>query len=52
MRRDVQDIFKATPHQKQVLMFSATLEESIRPVVKKFMKQVKPCASLANALAS
>lgn len=39
MRRDVQEIFKATPHQKQVLMFSATLEASIRPVVKKFMKK-------------
>ncbi|KAJ9084939.1 Suppressor of the cold-sensitive snRNP biogenesis mutant brr1-1 [Entomophthora muscae] len=38
MRNDVQDIFKATPHQKQVLMFSATLESTIRPVVRKFMK--------------
>lgn len=38
MRRDVQDIFRATPHQKQVLMFSATLSKEIRPVVKKFMK--------------
>ncbi|KAI0236190.1 Suppressor of the cold-sensitive snRNP biogenesis mutant brr1-1, partial [Massospora cicadina] len=27
------------PHQKQVLMFSATLEAGIRPVVKKFMKK-------------
>merc|ERR1711893_78122 len=24
MRRDVQQIFKATPHEKQVMMFSAT----------------------------
>jgi ATP-dependent RNA helicase UAP56/SUB2 len=24
MRRDVQEIFKATPHEKQVMMFSAT----------------------------
>jgi len=26
-----------TPHDKQVMMFSATLSETIRPVVKKFM---------------
>ncbi|KAJ2765215.1 Suppressor of the cold-sensitive snRNP biogenesis mutant brr1-1 [Coemansia nantahalensis] len=38
MRRDVQDIFKATPHNKQVLMFSATLSKEIRPVCKKFMQ--------------
>ncbi|TIA92746.1 hypothetical protein E3P99_00461 [Wallemia hederae] len=38
MRRDVQEIFKATPHQKQVMMFSATLSKEIRPVCKKFMQ--------------
>lgn len=38
MRRDVQDIFRATPHQKQVMMFSATLSQDIRPVCKKFMQ--------------
>lgn len=38
MRRDVQDIFRATPHQKQVMMFSATLSLDIRPVCKKFMQ--------------
>jgi len=38
MRRDVQEIFKATPHQKQVMMFSATLDNSIRAVCKKFMQ--------------
>ncbi|KAJ2156659.1 Suppressor of the cold-sensitive snRNP biogenesis mutant brr1-1 [Coemansia sp. RSA 552] len=38
MRRDVQEIFKATPHNKQVLMFSATLGKEIRPVCKKFMQ--------------
>ncbi|CAF1033533.1 unnamed protein product [Adineta ricciae] len=38
MRRDVQEIFKATPHEKQVLMFSATLSKEIRPVCKKFMQ--------------
>merc|ERR1719334_585460 len=38
MRRDVQDIFKATPHEKQVMMFSATLSKEVRPVCKKFMQ--------------
>lgn len=40
MRRDVQEIFKATPHEKQVMMFSATLSKEIRPVCKKFMQDV------------
>ncbi|KAH9393531.1 ATP-dependent RNA helicase ddx39a [Tyrophagus putrescentiae] len=38
MRRDVQEIFKSTPHEKQVMMFSATLSKEIRPVCKKFMQ--------------
>merc|ERR1719334_1349846 len=38
MRRDVQNIFRATPHEKQVMMFSATLSKEIRPVCKKFMQ--------------
>ncbi|KAJ1847384.1 Suppressor of the cold-sensitive snRNP biogenesis mutant brr1-1 [Coemansia sp. RSA 2703] len=38
MRRDVQEIFKATPHNKQVMMFSATLSKEIQPVCKKFMQ--------------
>ncbi|XP_057523392.1 DEAD-box ATP-dependent RNA helicase 15 [Amaranthus tricolor] len=38
MRRDVQEIFKMTPHDKQVMMFSATLSKTIRPVCKKFMQ--------------
>jgi len=37
MRRDVQRIFRMTPHEKQVMMFSATLSDEIRPVCKKFM---------------
>jgi ATP-dependent RNA helicase UAP56/SUB2 len=37
MRRDVQRIYKETPHQKQVMMFTATLSEAIRPVCRKFM---------------
>lgn len=38
MRRDVQEVFKLTPHQKQVMMFSATLSQEIRPICKKFMQ--------------
>jgi len=37
MRRDIQEIFRSCPHQKQVMMFSATLKNEIRPVFKKFM---------------
>ena len=40
MRRDVQEIFKMTPHEKQVLMFSATLNKDVRGVCKKFMQDV------------
>merc|ERR1712150_191058 len=36
MRRDVQQIFKATPHEKQVMMFSVTMAKEIRPVARKF----------------
>ncbi|KAI9787878.1 MAG: Suppressor of the cold-sensitive snRNP biogenesis mutant brr1-1 [Peltula sp. TS41687] len=38
MRRDVQEIFRSTPTQKQVMMFSATLSQEIRPICKKFMQ--------------
>jgi len=38
MRRDVQEIYRSTPHEKQVMMFSATLSKDIRPVCKKFMQ--------------
>ena len=41
MRRDVQEIFRSTPHEKQVCMFSATLSKDIRPVCKKFMQDVR-----------
>jgi ATP-dependent RNA helicase UAP56/SUB2 len=37
MRRDIQKIFKNTPLNKQVMMFSATLSDEIRAVCKKFM---------------
>lgn len=39
MRKDVQEIFKETPHTKQVMMFSATIGESLRPTCKKFMQK-------------
>lgn len=38
MRRDVQAIFKETPHTKQVMMFTATLSKEMRLVSKKFMQ--------------
>ncbi|XP_011414939.1 spliceosome RNA helicase DDX39B [Crassostrea angulata] len=38
MRRDVQEIFRNTPHEKQVMMFSATLSKEIRAVCKRFMQ--------------
>ncbi|KAF9400496.1 Suppressor of the cold-sensitive snRNP biogenesis mutant brr1-1 [Podila epigama] len=38
MRRDVQEIFKSTPHHKQVMMFSATLSKEVRAVCKRFMQ--------------
>ena len=41
MRRDVQEIFRATPHHKQVMMFSATLAKEIRVTCKKFMANVR-----------
>ena len=44
MRKDVQQIFKATPHEKQVMMFSATLAKEIRPVCRKFTQHVSRTA--------
>ncbi|XP_026144875.1 spliceosome RNA helicase DDX39B-like [Carassius auratus] len=38
MWRDVQEIFRMTPHEKQVMMFSATLSKEIRPVCRKFIQ--------------
>jgi len=37
MRKDVQEIFFATPRKKQVMMFSATMSKEIREVCKRFM---------------
>ncbi|ELK26388.1 ATP-dependent RNA helicase DDX39A [Myotis davidii] len=38
MRRDVQEIFRLTPREKQCMMFSATLSKQIRPICRKFMQ--------------
>jgi ATP-dependent RNA helicase UAP56/SUB2 len=38
MRRDVQTVFLATPKDKQVMMFSATMSPELREIAKKFMK--------------
>jgi len=38
MRRDVQEIFRATPAQKQVMMFSATLSQETREICRRFMR--------------
>ena len=51
MRRDVQEIFRATPHEKQVMMFSATLSKDIRPVCKKFMQDVRYHGDRTSAIA-
>lgn len=40
MRRDVQAIFKATPPEKQVMMYSATLDKEVRPICRKFCQNV------------
>ena len=39
MRSDVQRIFKKTPANKQVMMFTATLPDETKDVCKKFMRQ-------------
>jgi len=38
MRSDIQNIFKETPHNKQVMMFTATLSGDIKATCKKFMR--------------
>lgn len=38
MRNDVMQIFTETPHQKQVMMFSATMSEEIKPICRKFLQ--------------
>ena len=46
MRADVQRIFKKTPVEKQVMMFTATLPEETKTVCKKFMR--KPVAIIVK----
>jgi ATP-dependent RNA helicase UAP56/SUB2 len=41
MGRDLEEIFKMTSFDKQVLMFGATLSKEIRSVCKKFMEDVR-----------
>ena len=48
----MQAIFKKTPHDKQVMMFSATLSSDIRPVCKKFMRDVRPRRASPGAAAA
>merc|ERR1712046_189460 len=38
MRKDIQQIFIETPKKKQVMMFSATMEQEVRGICKKFMQ--------------
>jgi ATP-dependent RNA helicase UAP56/SUB2 len=38
MRGDIQKIFKETPHNKQVMMFTATLSAEIKATCRLFMR--------------
>ncbi len=42
MRRQVQEIFKVTPREKQVMMFSATIDKEVRAICRKFCQNVSP----------
>ena len=39
MRSDIQKIFRETPHNKQVMMFTATLSAETKMVCRKFMRK-------------
>jgi len=41
MRRQVQEIFKKTPHEKQVMMFSATISDSARIICRKLSRKAE-----------
>jgi len=41
MRRQVQEIFKKTPHEKQVMMFSATISDSARSICRKLSRKAE-----------
>lgn len=49
MRRDVQEIFRATPAHKQVMMFSATLGKEVRVTCRKFMQNVSSVEPISRA---
>jgi ATP-dependent RNA helicase UAP56/SUB2 len=36
MRKDVQTVFRSTPVDKQVMLYSATMSDEIRPICRKF----------------
>lgn len=38
MRGDIQDIFIKTPHEKQVMMFSATMPKEMKKDCKKYLQ--------------
>jgi len=50
MRKDVQSIFRATPHEKQVMMFSATLDKEVRPVCRKFCQDVSSSCAVSSVV--
>jgi len=52
MRRDIQEIFTMTPREKQVMMFSATLQNDIRAVCKRFMQDVIIWTTLCFCISS
>jgi len=41
MRRQVQEIFKKTPHEKQVMMFSATISDEARKICRKLSRKAE-----------
>jgi len=41
MRRQLQEVFKATPKKKQVMLFSATISEDVKKLCRKFTKEAE-----------
>jgi len=41
MRRQLQEVFKATPKAKQVMLFSATISEEVKKLCRKFTKNAE-----------
>lgn len=39
MRGNIQEIFMKTPHEKQVMMFSATMPDEVKAIARKFMSK-------------